>query len=107
MPTGSVKLQSIKKLGHENHSYVASDDGTVIHASISDSEHFSNNPGFSFHLKIITLYIYQCVSIYIYIYLVLQEQLPPTCKYKLLYCVEIMLIATVLMMIRWAQVDTV
>ncbi|XP_029030783.1 bile salt export pump-like isoform X1 [Betta splendens] len=27
MPTGSVKLQSIKKLGHENHSYVASDDG--------------------------------------------------------------------------------
>uniref|UniRef100_A0A7N8XHH8 Bile salt export pump n=1 Tax=Mastacembelus armatus TaxID=205130 RepID=A0A7N8XHH8_9TELE len=26
MPTGSVKLQSIKKLGHENHSYEVSDD---------------------------------------------------------------------------------
>lgn len=27
MPTGSVRLQSIKKLGHENQSYEFSDEG--------------------------------------------------------------------------------
>lgn len=27
MPTGSVRLQSIKKLGQENHSYECSDEG--------------------------------------------------------------------------------
>uniref|UniRef100_A0A3P9CQM6 Bile salt export pump n=1 Tax=Maylandia zebra TaxID=106582 RepID=A0A3P9CQM6_9CICH len=30
MPTGSVKLQSIKQLGQENHSYEVSDEGNVL-----------------------------------------------------------------------------
>lgn len=30
MPVGSVKLQSIKKLGQENRSYDVSDDGTFF-----------------------------------------------------------------------------
>lgn len=29
MPTGSVRLQSIKKLGQENHSYEPSDEGNA------------------------------------------------------------------------------
>lgn len=29
MPSGSVKLQSIKKLGQENHSYERSDEGNA------------------------------------------------------------------------------
>lgn len=37
MPTGSVKLQSIKKLGQENHSYEFSDDGNALFDFI-DSE---------------------------------------------------------------------
>lgn len=30
MPSGSVKLQSIKKLGQENHSYEFSDEGNAL-----------------------------------------------------------------------------
>lgn len=35
MPTGSVRLQSIKKLGHENQSYEFSDEGKGSLGSIS------------------------------------------------------------------------
>lgn len=30
MPTGSVRLESIRKLGQENHSYEFSDEGNVL-----------------------------------------------------------------------------
>lgn len=36
MPTGSVKLQSIKQLGQENHSYEVSDEGNVLFFNVED-----------------------------------------------------------------------
>lgn len=38
MPTGSVRLQSIKKLGQENHSYEISDEGNALLGLIPDSD---------------------------------------------------------------------
>lgn len=38
MPTGSVRLQSIKKLGQENHSYDFSDEGNALLGLIPDSD---------------------------------------------------------------------
>lgn len=51
MPTGSVRLQSIKKLGHENQSYEFSDEGKSrgINVHITDDllhlNHQQNGPG--------------------------------------------------------------
>lgn len=42
MPTGSVKLQSIKKLGQENHSYEVSDDGNTLLHLILWTEYMSD-----------------------------------------------------------------
>lgn len=38
MPTGSVRLQSIKKLGQENQSYEISDEGNALLGLIPDSD---------------------------------------------------------------------
>lgn len=51
MPTGSVRLQSIKKLGHENQSYEFSDEGNAPLGSISAkmfaiNDHITKNLSF-------------------------------------------------------------
>lgn len=38
MPTGSVRLQSIKKLGQENHSYEFSDEGNAASGPSPESD---------------------------------------------------------------------
>lgn len=38
MPTGSVRLQSIKKLGQENHGYEFSNEGNAASGRIPESD---------------------------------------------------------------------
>lgn len=64
MPTGSVKLQSIKKLGQENRSYEASDEG-------------DEDTTTSIYLEFI--------KIIPRLFLCLQDRPAPTCKYSTSY----------------------
>lgn len=98
MPTGSVRLQSIKKLGHENQSYEFSDEGNSPLGSMSRDVGFHHmHPEMieslilhlplshlQFELKIVLDLVLRSSS-FLFSFPLLQNQAAPTCKFLLLH----------------------